>query len=427
MSVVSPQRSMAVRIVLEQHAQDAAILHSARTNLTGAPHVRLRHLLRFDERLEAHLDGLAEAGEEAWPVCEAALEEAPAGAVFTAVVRALSDRRPDRLGRLLALPAALPGTARELLSAFGWLEADALRGVVAELLASPEARARVTGIAACAMHRVDPGLIARRCLEDPDPAVRARAWRTAGEIGKRELVSTAAAAMEHEDPACRFWAAWSAVLLGDKQRGLEVIAGLASVPGPFRPRAFQLAVQAMGVTAAHELLQAVAGDPASTRWLIRGSGLAGDAGYVRWLMDFMADDRFARLAGEAFSFITGADLAWLDLERKPPENFDPGPNDDPNDPNVDMDEDEGLPWPDRGRIEAWWQVNGRRFQTGVRYFMGEPLNPDHCLRVLKDGYQRQRRAAALYLSLLNPGTHLFEWRAPARRQQRLLAGQGEFR
>ena len=396
------------------------MLHSARTRLTGAPHIRLRHLLRFDERLAAHLDGLAVAGEQAWPVCEAALQEASAGAVFTAVVRALSDRRTDRLSRLLALQSALPGAARELCSAFGWLEAETLRGVVAEVLDSPDAPTRVTGIAACAMHRVDPGLIARRYLEDPDPAVRARAWRAAGELGKRELVSTAAAAGD-EDPACRSWAAWSAVLLGDKQHGLEVIAELASVPGPFRPRALQLAVQAMGIAAAHEWLQVMASDPASIRWLIRGSGLAGDPGYVRWLIDFMADDRLARLAGEAFSSITGADLASLDLERKPPENIESGPNDDPNDSNIDMDDDDGLPWPDPARVQAWWAANSSRFQSGVRHFMGEPLNAANCLRVLRTGYQRQRIAAALYLSLLNPGTPLFEWRAPARRQQRLLA------
>ena len=419
MNVGIPHSRTVIGVVLDQHVEDAAILHSARSRLTGAPHVRLRHLLRFDERLAAHLDGLAVAGEQAWPACEAALEAVPAGAVFTAVVRALSDRRADRLSRLLALHAALPGVARELWSAFGWLEAEALSGVVAGLLDSPDAPARVTGIVACAMHRVDPGLIARRYLEDSDPVVRARAWRTAGELGKRELVSTAAAAGD-EDPACRFWAAWSAVLLGDKQRGLEATAELASVPGPFRSRALQLALQAMTAAAAHELLQPMASDPASIRWLIRGSGLAGDPGYDRWLIDFMANDRLARLAGEAFSLMTGVDLASLDLERKPPENIESGPNDDPDDSNIDMDDDDGLPWPDPARVQAWWAANSAHFQPGVRYFMGEPLNAANCLRVLRTGYQRQRMAAALYLSLLNPGTPLFEWRAPAWRQQRLL-------
>jgi uncharacterized protein (TIGR02270 family) len=251
--------------------------------------------------------------------------------------------------------------------------------------------------------------------------VRARAWRTVGEIGKRELVSTAAAAIVDDDPACQFWAAWSAVLLGDKHNALEVVASIATVPGPFRARAFQLTLQAKGPQSAHGWLAGIGRDPANLRWLIRGAGLAGDPAYLPWLVGHMTDIKTTRLAGEAFSLITGLDLAFLDLEVKPPEKFESGPNDDPNDPNVDMDEDDGLPWPDAVKLQAWWHANSQRFQPGTRYFMGQPLNRDHCLRVLKEGFQRQRIAAALYLSLLNPGTPLFEWRAPAGRQQRLLA------
>ncbi len=103
--------------------------------------------------------------------------------------------------------------------------------------------------------------------------------------------------------------------------------------------------------------------------------------------------------------------AWLDLERLPPPRLELGPDDDPNAPNVDMDEDDGLPWPDPVKVHAWWNANSHRFQPGMRYFMGQPLNRDHCLRVLKEGFQRQRIAAALHLSLLDPGTPLFEWRA----------------
>jgi uncharacterized protein (TIGR02270 family) len=180
-------------------------------------------------------------------------------------------------------------------------------------------------------------------------------------------------------------------------------------------------LQAKGAQSAHGWLSTLAKDPSSLRWLIRGAGLVGDPAYVPWLIGHMADNKTTRLAGEAFCLITGLDLAWLDLEVKPPESFDSGPNDDPNDPNVEMDEDDGLPWPDTLQIQAWWQANSQHFQPGTRYFMGAPLNRDTCLRVLKDGFQRPRIAAALYLSLLNPGTPLFEWRAPARRQRRLLA------
>jgi uncharacterized protein (TIGR02270 family) len=257
-------------------------------------------------------------------------------------------------------------------------------------------------------------------FEDRDAAVRARAWRTAGELGMHDLRSFAVAATD-EDPACQFWAAWSGVLLGGKGRALDVLKQVSAEPGPLRPRAFRLAIQAMTIAESHALLQSVAQDSAQRRRLIRGAGLVGDPAYVPWLIDFMADDKLARLAAESFSLITGLDLAWLDLERTPPENFESGPNDDPNDPNVEMDEDDGLPWPDQAKIQAWWNENSQRFQPGVRYFMGQPLNPENCLRVLKEGFQRQRILAAHYLCLLKPGTVLFNTSAPAWRQQRLLA------
>jgi uncharacterized protein (TIGR02270 family) len=418
-------RARPVPLVISQHVELAVQLHLQRALLTFAPNASLLKLRRFDTRLTAQLDGLLVAGDAASPLCFRALERPSVGAAFTACVvecwnsggRALS----PALDRLITLGEAVPRIRNGVLSACGWLEGAEVRGLVVELLKSPSAIRRCIGIAACALHRVDPGLASARHFEDESPIVRARAWRTAGEIGKRELVSTAAAASVDDDPECQFWAAWAAVLMGDKHSALEVVVSFAAIPGPFRARACQLALQAQGPQSAHGWLATIAQDPANLRWLIRGAGLVGDPTYVPWLIGHMADDKTTRLAGEAFSLITGLDLAWLDLEVKPPENFESGPNDDPNDPNVDMDEDDGLPWPDPVKIQAWWSANAQRFQPGMRYFMGQPLNRDNCVRVLKEGFQRQRIAAALYLSLLNPGTPLFEWRAPARRQQRLLA------
>ena len=97
-----------------------------------------------------------------------------------------------------------------------------------------------------------------------------------------------------------------------------------------------------------------------------------------------------------------------------------GPNDNPDDPDVSMDPDDSLPWPDPVKIQGWWDANNSRFTAGVRYFMGAPVTRENCIQVLKDGYQRQRIAAALYLCLLEPGTKLFPTKAPAWRQKRWL-------
>jgi hypothetical protein len=157
--------------------------------------------------------------------------------------------------------------------------------------------------------------------------------------------------------------------------------------------------------------------PMEARGLIWGAALSGDPKYIPWIIGHMADDQLARAAGEAFSFITGADIAWLDLDRKPPEQHKALPNEDPEDLNIAMGPDEGLPWPDQARVQDWWIRQRESWISGRRYFGGQLLARASCIEILKSGFQRQRMTAAMYLSLLDPGRPLFECRAPARRQR----------
>ena len=114
--------------------------------------------------------------------------------------------------------------------------------------------------------------------------------------------------------------------------------------------------------------------------------------------------------------ITGADLAYLDLDANRPEGFEAGPNDDPKDENVAPDPDEDLPWPHPPRIRAWWDVQKSKFAPGKRYLAGKEIGAASAGDVLKTGRQRQRLAAALELAILQPGTPLVEVRAPGFRQ-----------
>jgi uncharacterized protein (TIGR02270 family) len=407
--------------VVRQHVEDAAILYANRSSLLAAPHARLINLRRFDDRLAAHLDGLAVAGTGSWALCEEALELLTQGALFTMTIRAIGERRQEYLQRLFALAQTDADASPGLIAAFGWSEAADLRGIVPALLSASDPYQKHVGIACSAMHRVDPGLLSARWLENPDLPVRARALRTAGELGKRESMSALNAALDDESPVARFWAAWAAVLLGDRHNALDCLKADAVAQGPLQPRAFQLALQAMSIADSHAMLQQLAADPINARLLVQGAGFSGDPTYVPWLIGHMADDKLARIAGESFCMIAGTDLAELDLERDPPDEMQAGPNDDPEDDTVDMDADEDLPWPDQTLVQAWWAKHGPRFTPGVRHFVGAPLSRNHCIDVLRNGYQRQRIAAAYHLCLLNPGTPLFEWRAPAWRQQRELA------
>ena len=411
-----------IPVVVQQHAEESAILRNVRTVLVRAPHVQLLHLRRLDDRIAAHLDGLAVAGEFGTKLCQAALETPGVGETFAAAVRAIEDKDTQALARLFAIAQSLPESERGLVSAFGWVSASLLQGTIKALLSADDPYRRRLAIAACASHQVDPGPALAVAIADGDHALRARALRAAGECGRRDLLPASLKALADDDAACRFWAAASAVLLGDREEAWRALPKHLRVGNPHREQALRLLLMFADLPAAHVLLQALARDAAhNMRLLLQGTGIVGDPQYVPWLIRQMESPELTRLAGESFSLITGVDLSYLDLDRPPPEGVDFGPNDNPDDDNVAMDPDDSLPWPDVAKVHDWWEANQQYFRPRQRYFMGEPLHIDHCRRVLCEGQQRQRIAAALYLSGLQPGTRLFPTSAPAWRQQRWLA------
>ncbi len=151
-----------------------------------------------------------------------------------------------------------------------------------------------------------------------------------------------------------------------------------------------------------------------------GAGALGDPVSIPWLLQLMEVPELARPAGEAFSLITGVDLAYADLEGQWPAGFSAGPTEEPEDEEVAMDPDEDLPWPAPELIARWWDAHQGEFRNGVRYLAGKPLSREHLQQVLRTGLQRQRAAAAIELALLQPGQPLFAVRAPGFRQQKLL-------
>lgn len=420
-----PARTLTpIAVVVQQHVEEAANLRNVRSVQVRAPHVRLLHLARLDERIAAHLDGIAEAGEQGAARCAQALDPPGAGTTFAATVQAIEMHDQARLQKLLALSDALPDSRRGLLSAFGWVSAASLRGLTKPLLEANAPWWREVGIAACAMHRVDPGIAAiQEALDAPAAAaLTACALKAVVQLARVELLDACLARAQATSlPALAVAAASAAALLGDRGRSLDTLGALAISPGPERLAVLLLWLKLARGDDVHATLRALHADPSALRTLICAIGIAGDPHHVPWLLARMDDLALSRLAGESFSLITGLDLALLDLDRKPPEGVEIGPNGDPEDPNVALDGDDGLPWPDAAKLAAWWKANGASFTPGARYFLGQAPTAAHCLSVLQTGFQRQRRHAAEYLCLLKPGTPLFNIAAPAWRQQRLLA------
>ena len=411
--------ALIIQPIIEQHAEEAAFLWLQRDAAIHEPHYSLKDIAHLDDRLEAHIDGLRIAGESGWEICKQSLALNEPGEIFAAAVLAFESEDGQRVDEVVKVAIESPENWRALISATGWLSDEDYQRWVPGMLTANDLSYRRLAIAASVILRQDSATALATALDDPDPVFQARELRAVGELKRRDLLPVLQLKFKSDDASCQFWSAWSAVLLRDKA-ALEILKTFATAESVFLEPALQLMLRVMDVPSSTKWLSDFTQSPDVLRHAVLGAGIIGDPMYIPWLINVMTVPEVARVAGEAFSMITGVDLAYDDLDGDRPEGFEAGPTENPADENVAMDSDEDLPWPEPDLIQAWWEKNKNNFRTGTRYLVGKPITVEHCQQILNTGFQRQRRAAALELALLQKDEPLFNTSAPGIRQQKLL-------
>ena len=405
-----------------QHVEEAAFLWLLRHYAVGEPHYDLSDLAHLDDRIDAHIDGLRIAGNAGWEIAKENLTFEEPGEVFTASILALDaliKGKRDRFDAVLQCIDVDPFLCNGLVSAMGWYRFEDIEPVVSTFALEESPVLKRCAIAACAIHRKDPGALLFEGLEYDDPFVRSRALKAVGELGRHDLLPTLEKHLDDDDSDCRWQAAWSASLFKDR-KSLPILFSVAENGGEHAEDACAMAVRVMNPAESYPWLNMLMAVPGLARIAVKGSGAIGNPENIPQLLPMMEDPDLARPAGEAVSMITGVDLAYEDLDKDSPEGFKAGPTEDAKDENVDLDPDEDLPWPNPERLDRWWHENKNRFQVDVRYLAGRPVESKHLIDTLKTGYQRQRIAAAVDFAMMRPGIPLFEVRAPGKRQEFLL-------
>jgi uncharacterized protein (TIGR02270 family) len=396
--------------------EGAVYLWFARRLAVHGANVRLRNLVQVDERLAAHLDALMihRGGRER------AYDQVLVPGEPATVYMAMLLFGPGSQHHVASVETG-QSSLSEAIGALCWFDSGSAAAVISRWVRSSEPGHRAVAIAATGARRFDPDAALAGIVADPLPAVRARARRTAGQLGRADLMAQLRPGLVDEDPECRFWSAWAAARMGAGDEALRVLADIAWNNLTRADRALDLLLRRLDVPQANAWLREFAKIPGRQRAAIRATGVIGDPLYIPWLIERMNTLETARLAGEAFSMITGLDLSYRDLDRRPPQDFESGPNDDPADENVALDEDEHLPWPDPEKIGQWWVANRSRFDVGTPYFLGTPKPQADWLEALSNAFQRQRHAAALELAIRQPDKAMFEVRARGRLQRQLIA------
>lgn len=401
--------------VYEQFSETASFLWILRSHAVNRPHYTQSDIVELDNRIEAQIDGLMMAPEDSWAICRPAMESGDPGDIFVGSMVAFRSLDVAKIQHAVEVGLSSDQTLPPLVSALGWLPGRITHSWIKRFLTSKDLGHKYLSVAVCGVRREDPGDYLANILQRQDcldhSVLYARSLRLIGELKRRDLMPVVRHALRSDDADIRFWALWAAILLGDKSI-TSALRPYVMEPNRHRDKAIQLAFRVLSVEEGRRWINSLVSNPDDIRDVIKAAGILGDPHAVAWLIGNMRVPMRSRLAGEAFTLITGVDLETNNLALKDLPNLDKQfPNDDPEDNNVDIDEDDDLPFPDADKVAAVWHKYQHRLTPGKRFFLGKQIHPQHLSLIVASGYQRQRRAAAFESALLDPGQLLQNWKA----------------
>jgi len=406
---ITEQKANSYRGIYEQYVVDASFLWVLRSVNVKQPHYYLSDLAELELRISDNLDGLMSSFELAWKICLEELVYEQAGETFTAAVIAFRSHDINKIKFIVAHGFTNEETFKGLVSALGWLPKTIVNDWIKKFLYSKDLNHKYLAIAVSSLRRKNPGNILNDILSREDclenEALLARSLRLVGELKLYSLSNVVAKIVLTKNQTIKFWANWALVLLGEYKRILNLFEFIEE-DSELQLLATEIIFKVLPIDQARIKISALSKHPDRMRTIIHASGYLGDPYAIPWLIDKMHHIDTAKIAGEAFTLITGIDLERYNLAIDTTEEIAAVPNDD--DENVDMDEDENLPFPDVNKINHIWLRYRDRYHVGGRYMMGievsqnTPQTIDKLSALLKQVSMRQRKSVALTLALIGP-------------------------
>lgn len=388
--------------LLERHVDDLSFLWVLRSVSVYQPQYTLVELKKLENRMDKHVDALMLSPDTAWECCQKAGEFEEGGEAFSMAMMAFRQLDVNKIQAATDFGLLNTQTIKGITSALGWLPDNYSMPWVSRFIKSKNLDHKYLAVMVYSVKRLDPGDVLQSILSREDClnhiALYARSLRLIGELKRLDLMPVLAKAMGHKNPQIKFWANWSAILMGDK----DVLPNIKQniIYGPFQVQAIDLAFKVLPPQEARIWISELSKSAKTPRLVIRAVATLGDTQAVPWLIEKMKDPELARVAGEAFSLITGINLEQAQLSNTIAD-LSKDIDDEDNTNEFSMDDD-NLPWPNSEKVAACWETYGNRLPSGVRYFLGKKIEVGFLRSVLVTGGQRARHAAALELALLVP-------------------------
>lgn len=426
-------QSRVINPLVKRHAEDAAFYWMQRNSNAYSPILHFERLKHFDRLLNAHLDGLRVAEDEGWKIALANLQRwRTNGEAFVAYALAFNHdhKRPQQLWDIVS---KLPDTTHDgLVSALGWLpDSTVSPWLEAWIQRDDMPLMQALALRTYSIRRSMPSVSPEPLFCSRHTPVRAAAFTLAGRLRMESALPYLPQACKAEDLTESASAIIAMQLLG---KGEAVLSDFWQILN----RHYEVAEESKGLTRqiarrrtealARHLGHAVPLDHPGLpqvfaqlppRLALKVMAHHGDAALIPKIIEAMNDEALSRLAGWAFSMITGIDLdaARLSMQTESAKN-----DEDEDELTTPLeDPDAGLPIPHKEAIKFWWQAHAADYLGRGKLLLGNAANDKaHCFDTLRSGTQVVRFAAALNLASSGNAMPYIETRAAALLQEQVL-------
>ena len=177
----------------------------------------------------------------------------------------------------------------------------------------------------------------------------------------------------------------------------------------------------LGSAEDHESIYAALPVPALQLPAIWALGHIGTARAAEACLAGMRHEHLARAAGEAYCWITGANLVRDGLTKAEAEPDAPAFENDDLDADLVPAAEAMWPTPDADAAREHWHARASTFAADVRHILGRPMASDTLLTTVEAGPMVRRADIVLELRFRTRGTYDVETRAFSARQRQMMA------
>jgi uncharacterized protein (TIGR02270 family) len=373
-----------------------------------------------EDRLHGALDGVRAAGPEMVEIAAEGLssDESDRIAVSAAVLGAGNKR-----SAIEALTTAL-GTAEgvKLNAMVHGLEllgsAPALRAAAAVLTNREPA---VAG-ALCrlkAFRRVAPDDEILTAIKSKDPEAQADAIRAAVYSEARDVEAWIAAALSNQNRGIRLAAVESGLCRGIPRAWETAVRRARRLNARAAPHLKLMAM--LGTADQHELVYSALSIPELQLDAVWALGHIGTARAAESCLAGMQYEHLARACGEAYCWITGADLARDKLAGEETLPDAPAFEDDDLDADLVPPPEALWPLPETEAVQRDWLARSAGFVADVRHIHGRPVTNSTLMEMVESGPMIRRHDIAFELRVKSRGRYDVETRAFGARQRQMMA------